>query len=819
MTADFALSLSIEGIHLLHRAADGWGKVGHVDVASPTLDQDLAELRAAAQALAPDGLHSKLVIPRDQIKFITLDLPEASTADIHAALEGATPYSLLDLEIDHVSVDGKTHIAAVARETLQEAESFADGHGFRPVAFVAVAPEGTFPQEVFFGPTTIMEELLGEGAQVARGTPPVVTGTRLKLTEHDPADAMPDADDAPQKSASVSVAEDDDTATDSESPDQPEMAVSAVAAEPAASPPTYFDRIIPEVRPEPLPPSAQATAPIPATSPATTAEPAPPAAPAAPVAPVRAEPSVQPDGAGRRIAAGLFIAVTLGAALFALTRAEQAPDIASTPASMLQDTTAAAPSVPLQAAPEVGDLQVTGLQPVAPAPTPTPETTQTARPLSDPTVPALAIAEAGSPPDLIPSAPPPPPADPAPSAAALARAEIAGRIPTPDEARDFYDATGVWLRAPRFFDEPSGAITLGFAAPATTQTYGATRAAPAILPEARTEFAFSTPADPPPPDAQFDRDERGFVRATPEGAVTPEGAIVFAGLPEIDIVPRPALSEEELDRMAMLAPAPDGVVIARGEADVIPVARPSDLAADIEAAAPEDGADLPGTGPEENTASLGSVGIAGLELTQGGNLALDPSVAAARGEDDLRPQLRPQGLAPVMDDGTPDLTDILEGVVATDATLRFDSSTPLAIATSLRPEGRPTGFGDRVAAIRAQRATERLVAAAAAANTPDEPARPVIQETPPVRQSGAPVPGGVSRAATLEDAIRLRDINLIGVYGRPSERRALVRLSNGRYVRVEVGSELDGGQVVAIGDTALNYVKRGRTYAIDLPDG
>ena len=71
----------------------------------------------------------------------------------------------------------------------------------------------------------------------------------------------------------------------------------------------------------------------------------------------------------------------------------------------------------------------------------------------------------------------------------------------------------------------------------------------------------------------------------------------------------------------------------------------------------------------------------------------------------------------------------------------------------------------------------------------------------------------------MEDAIRLRDINLIGVYGRPGDRRALVRLSNGSYVKVEIGSTLDGGRVTAIGDSALNYVKRGQTYALQLPAG
>ena len=81
------------------------------------------------------------------------------------------------------------------------------------------------------------------------------------------------------------------------------------------------------------------------------------------------------------------------------------------------------------------------------------------------------------------------------------------------------------------------------------------------------------------------------------------------------------------------------------------------------------------------------------------------------------------------------------------------------------------------------------------------------------------MPGDVARAATQDSAIRLRDINLIGVYGQPSARRALVLLGNGQFVRVQVGSDLDGGQVTAIGENALNYVKRGTTYALQIPQG
>ncbi|MDP5361386.1 MAG: hypothetical protein NWP79_04450, partial [Paracoccaceae bacterium] len=181
MTTNFALSLSFEGIELLHRVPRGWRRVGRADVSSETLDADLAALRDKAMALDPDGLRTKLIIPRDQIKYTAIDSTQTTQDDIDAALDGATPYALDELAIDYERSGGRTHIAAVARETLREAEVFASGHGFRPVAFVAVAEPFTFQKEVFFGPTSMMQDILGAGAEVTRDLLPVmVVGTRLK---------------------------------------------------------------------------------------------------------------------------------------------------------------------------------------------------------------------------------------------------------------------------------------------------------------------------------------------------------------------------------------------------------------------------------------------------------------------------------------------------------------------------------------------------------------------------------------------------------------------------------------------------------------
>ena len=77
----------------------------------------------------------------------------------------------------------------------------------------------------------------------------------------------------------------------------------------------------------------------------------------------------------------------------------------------------------------------------------------------------------------------------------------------------------------------------------------------------------------------------------------------------------------------------------------------------------------------------------------------------------------------------------------------------------------------------------------------------------------------VAAEATLKDAINLRKINVIGIYGSGSNRRALVRMTTGRRVMVEVGDRLDGGRVAAISDSELRYVKGGRNVVLKIPKG
>lgn len=81
-----------------------------------------------------------------------------------------------------------------------------------------------------------------------------------------------------------------------------------------------------------------------------------------------------------------------------------------------------------------------------------------------------------------------------------------------------------------------------------------------------------------------------------------------------------------------------------------------------------------------------------------------------------------------------------------------------------------------------------------------------------------PSSANVAREATIENGIRFQRINLIGVYGAASDRRALVRLPSGKFIKLQVGDRLDGGRVAQIGPDSLVYQKGGRNLALSMPN-
>jgi hypothetical protein len=139
-----------------------------------------------------------------------------------------------------------------------------------------------------------------------------------------------------------------------------------------------------------------------------------------------------------------------------------------------------------------------------------------------------------------------------------------------------------------------------------------------------------------------------------------------------------------------------------------------------------------------------------------------------------------------------------------------DTPTALAVVRVPRPKLRPA----RTVAS-ASASGSNLGSTAAVASNNDEAGSFQPKSVAPK----IPTTASVARQATIDNALNLRKLNLIGVYGTPANRRALVRLPSGRYKKLKIGDRIDGGKVIAISDSELRYEKKGRNLTLKMPRG
>ncbi|MCP9481368.1 hypothetical protein NNA36_05290 [Shimia sp. CNT1-13L.2] len=781
MKPDFALCLSFEGISLLCRVEGGWNLLGEASLTSEDLGVELEGLRQMAEAIAGPDFRTKLVLPNDQIKYLTIETgkvpPKQRRAQAREELEATTPYQADELSFVIAPERRLTHVAAVARETLVEAETFAKEHAFNPVCFVAIPDDEDFPREPFFGPTEIAGELLGRAAPEAevepiriigtgapdpapeeapveeidtaafedahRGTPPVAAQPELPLTESVESDPEP-------------VVEDEDPAEPAK-PEEPEAAPiafgsrrSAPQPAPAVEGPSVNDGTVPaaslapskedaELRFDPariaaglratakddLPPAPAGSEETVAETPATFTRSRDNEGPRAPR--IRRETVTPADPEHKRMAIfgardGMiggkprFLGLLLTVLLIVFLAA-----VAVWASLFLEGGVAGLfrRDPPAQIADTAPESQPTpGLEIVAPDA----ETVE---------VPDLADSEMET--ALL---------EPVGTDSITDSAEIEAMTddvhptaPTEQEAEARYAVTGIWERAPEQAVPALGDSTDSLY---PTSIDSVQTAQDAIALPALTALQTDRPAprvmSPLPADQTFDLDENGLVVATRNGAMSPDGIRVFLGKPVV----LPAAYPKR-------QPAPGETLTPEDEARISkirPRLRPSDL---IE---------------QNERANNGGRTIA--ELGK------------------IRPRLRPES--------------------AKFAEEKDTTPNKMAVLTSVKPRVRPSNFS-------------QIVARA----TPSEPvaAVPVAATVTPK----IPTTASVARQATIQNAIKLNKINLIGVYGTSSDRRALVRLSNGRYKKVQVGDRIDGGKVSAIGETELRYVKSGRNVVLKMPKG
>ncbi|MEL6913383.1 MAG: hypothetical protein AAFP13_02665 [Pseudomonadota bacterium] len=776
---EFAVHFSVEGIALDQWTQLGWYRLGEASFARSDFGDALAALRRAGEAAAAEMgevFATKLVLPNDQLKFLTLEDGAQDRESVAQALEGATPYPLSELRFDWRTDGETTRVAAVAHETLEEAEAFAREHGLAPVAFVALPEEGWSDCEAFFGaardpgPTPPARDpdpyrRTSEPPEPARSKAAAPAETEESTTpppETRAAEAPPSFQTTRRDLSEAASGTAKGARAGTALPLTPDMALRAEPRAPRISPastespamptPTRAKKEIPEAAA--LASSLRAADESSPPPPRKTAPAAPKRMATAPKTPdPGAETLVAERGRSRHL--GLVLTVLLILALLAVGA------LAAVDREALSRWFE--PAAPERIEEAVAEAVIARELEPEPEPEPEPEAIVTAP--AGPVPPAKAVTpvtlegpdEAGlaraAPIDLAliapaplvepePSAAPPPAAlpDPLPDREVLdiETAPEDDAVPlTGPELERFYAETGIWPEAPEPSTAPTATRLDTFYVTSIDRRIANSDAV--ALPALSGDRADTRPASqavPPPPGLRFRVDERGLLIATEEGAVSPQGFTVFAGRPPVTAPLRvPGVADDTAARLAL--------------AGVRPRLRPGTLA---------------------ETAERSQFGGRTRQEIAG-----------------LRPRLRPETAKAAAEVAVPDAPP-----------------SDLAVAQSLRPEPRPRNIAALVEQARASQPTQVAVAAPA-----------VPRATRPSGTTRA----SVARAATTESAINLRRVNLIGVYGTPANRSALVRLANGRFVKVQVGDRMDGGRVSAIGESAIRYVKGGRNITLEIPTG
>jgi len=836
MKPNFALSLSFEGIHLLLRAAEGWRLVDAVSLDSADLVGDLALLEAKARKLGKETVTSKLIIPNDQIKYITLetgDLDEDARDQIaRDALDGATPYAVSDLAYAVSSSGSKTYIAAVAHETLAAAEAFAKEHNFNPVSWVSIPEHGNFNGEPFFGQTKAAGDIdvarddvnivvSGMIAKVAPVVPPVIVPEPVEIEPVvselvEPTPMVPE--DIETLLEKVEVAEDEaDSASDepTEPANADEITSVPLKTDAVTDAENSADNNAALIDPTPSPELAVAdviaTPEIAATRP-------------------KAEKPASKSFTSRRAPSGPT-PVLAGASRESTptsVTAATVPPIEDTP-SETQDLVVVDPPEPQISA---GFLSKRKAIPATPPVTTQPSTEAQRLTIFGARKPERKTVVGGKPKFLgliliavlllflagvaawasvflneglasFFSAPNDEAITEAPAGFAPASSEDVGpniktasfsadlssedtavldalRAPqadpvvvlpelSPQELAANYAVTGIWPVSPEV-SQPAPLVSLDDLYITGIDPVSSSNDAVA-LPNVRalvTDNGLGEQTTPVAAGTSFAFGIDGLVIPTVNGAITPNGVTVFLGRPDVTppkISARKALPAKTDPSLALIA-------------KMRPQPRPSNLV-------------------EQNERSVNG-GLSRSELAQ------------------LRPRLRP-AIELAITQPAPEVdptTDNARNDAAAAATLaalapRVEGiiiegpPNPQAVIASVRPDGRPKNFARVVKRVKAKQSNDQGTRVASVA--------------PKVVVPKITSPASVAKSATVKNAINLRNVNLIGVYGKPSSRRALVRLSNGRYQKVQVGDRIDGGRVSAIGDNELRYKKGSRNLTLKMP--
>lgn len=722
MISRWGFDLDMSAVRLMRREGGHWREVAREKIDGPDIEDRLMAMVGKVET----GASVELFLPREQILYtdVKISSEDAAEGEIASAMDGRTPYALEELELDWTLTEpGTARVAAIARETLDEAAAFAEARGLSVSGFSSLADPEDFPRLPVFGdvPLPAIDDLPSPAVDAIEESGPAVAFTTVREPRSSEILTLQKAQAAPDAPV---VRVDDAT---------PVMQVRTRIPPLDPGQPLTNTPSAPRVRTD----IAAGTL----------------SGAAATLAPMGPSIRVRTGGSRAAHTAAIFVVaaiLTIGIAAIVWSILPLAPG--STPSTPAQSTetglatqgealpeTAASsepaadlPNLPepdvLAEAESLGDLQAPDNAPAIVQST-APEVARDVAALAPEAVPDRA---------LLPQTTQPLERRPDSLAGVLSEDPVQGLDGAEDSAETTLD---IYLASIERRDLAFDAIALPPVASLNATDLPLVSPAP-TAPGESTELAAIDPTEPVPSEAETAPDEQA---ATTDE--TPPADTGPAGL-------RPT---------ALAAALPDRA----------PRARPGDF-----------------------TASLEKQRFGGRTREE---LARIP------------PPPRPQSAQ----------------IVAQEDREPAAEASELAVASSLTPRTRPRDFDAIVAAAvvnsRAQEITASVEfdtpdtsAAIEAALAEDSEPEPRPQDTP---RLAIPSSASVSRQATIENAIPLNKINLVGVYGVPSDRRALLRLPSGRYVKVKVGDRVDGGTVAQIGDSELIYRKGSRTLSLSMPKG
>ncbi|MFZ1725114.1 MAG: hypothetical protein WBO29_08005 [Albidovulum sp.] len=866
MKPGFALDLTHDAIRLLQRAPQGWAVVGSVELADPNLGAMLTKLRRMARRLAPDGFATKLVLPETQILYLEVEAQSADRAGrrktIAAALEGRTPYRPDELVFDWSGTGQRLKVAVVAKVTLDEAEAFAETHRLNPVSFVTRPQDGTFAGEPFFGQTSRADSYLLSGEKLDRDQDPIriiPAGTETSLGGATPEPDLPETTGETQEPLLETAQESDDEAPAAGALAEPVSAEPTAADDNALSGTFHTRRSADAAGTEdttesltegtaPTVPDADIRPPAPrinlleaetvhlpevdftATDVAAgglgiTADQVPlPQGNAEPEAKAPRDPAKAAGLFGRALLKTLPDPRTIRAGLkpenapgipgqtrvdktdFAVRRPQflrRVPPVAAGMALLLavvfmalglwaiwpgtkatsENDVAAPVSAPVNTVAEAvppGPAVSSDAPATLPQPTPN-DAVNPAQSLGAVDV-GQEVASQSAPPALAAIAS----EDSAPAAALSPEPTVVAETPTTRNVPDI-SGTDIWTDLPAGISQPAvdatGAPSIAgvVSGPALTEPENLPALA-ALAPDQNLLPQIT----PPPFGSIVQYDAQGMVIPTKDGVVTTDGITLIAGSP-----PR------------VPAPRPQGLVKAATEATnplagKLPKARPEGLAP---ANVPES-VEIPPDATAQDPAAIEDQTDAS-PMDDPALLVVDPTHAARK------PRGRPASVQAQADRALATQTAIDEAAAA--AQSGEEAASVLAVETSRRPSTRPSVFAQAV---------EAAIADAVASPAEDigttSTAVEIDEPEPATNMPDIPTTITVAKQATIKNAINLSQVSLIGVYGSSANRRALVRMPNGKFLKVKIGDRLDGGKVAAIGDNEMSYVKSGRTIVLKM---